>query len=219
MQAQLSRTLLLLYVPEPLHDKLQVGGLDFVAVRLGAVPFGESAHTALARCKLIRPELIENRVNQTRLDLDGRLVHVQLVEARYRLLDRLSRGFPGQVLQVEIVAVYIADPAFEQVSQCEVRVLPDRDKEVRPEISPVDAGSKLVGEGPVPHFPRPVQEVLLKLIKDHQQGRVGSSARRLDRLVQPIRRRRRRRGRLQERADRLMDLADQLQRWDRLARS
>ena len=183
-----------LRLPEPLHNQLQVGCGDLVAVQVGAIPVGEPARAALVRRELIRPELAEDRIDQARFDLDGQLVRVQFVEACDRLLDRLPRGFPGQVLQMEVVAVDIADPALEQVSQPGVGVFPDRDEEVRAEVGPVDAGGELVGETAAVCFPRPVKEVLLELVEHHQQGRVGSVACGLDRLVQPLERAAGRRG-------------------------
>ena len=40
LQAQLSRVFPLLYIPEPFHDKLQIGRLDFAATRRGVIPSG-----------------------------------------------------------------------------------------------------------------------------------------------------------------------------------
>ena len=99
---------------------------------------------------------------------DGFVVVVLVVVHLNRLLNRVARRVARQVLEMQIVAVDIADAAAEHVAELAVRVFSYRDEEIRAHIGGVDALSQFVGQTVRASIPEPITAVFLELIEnDH----------------------------------------------------
>ena len=133
---------------------------------------------------LTATDLIEHGVDERGLDRDRGVTRSQLVEPLDRLDDRIGGGGPVQVVEVQEVAVDVRHPTLEEVAHARVRVLADRDEEVRAQVGPVDAARQVVSE-PI-SFSRAgvVEEQLLELIEDHKEHRVARRRRGHDHLEQ-----------------------------------
>src|SRR5581483_10032641 len=117
-------------------------------------------------------------------DRDRLGARMELVEELDRPYDRLACGLAAEELEVEVVPVDVRHPALEEVAEPGVGVLADRDQEVRLQVAAVDAGGELLGERALALVRRVVEEVLLELVEDQEQGRLAGRGRRLDRAHQ-----------------------------------
>ena len=111
------------------HHELQERCLDFV--RVGA---GPSAAVAVGAP---RPELdvaaldlVEHGIGKVLVKRDRLLLGVVGVVDLNGLLDRLEGRFAGEVLEVQVVVVDVADPPAEQIAEPAVGVLANGDQEV-----------------------------------------------------------------------------------------
>ncbi len=163
-----------LLVPQPLQHELQVGRLDRLRARAGVGAV--AVRPAVLRDDEAVPlHLVEDGVDERRLD--GHARPVLLVVALDRLQDRLARAVAVQVVEVQEVRVDVREPPAEEVAEPGVRVLANRDEEACAEVGALHARGELVGERILPLVPRAVEEVLLELVEDHQQGAVGRRGR------------------------------------------
>ena len=131
-----------LLVPEPLHDELQVGGLDpggaaRAEVRRGGVADGHAP----------APHLLEHGVDELGLDLVvSHAVRQPLVERTDGLEHGVARGVLVEEVEVQVVAVDVRDRRLEALPEQRVGVLADRDEEVRAQVRPGDAAGQVVVE-------------------------------------------------------------------------
>ena len=147
-----------LVLPEPLHDDLEVRRLDPRAV-LAALDDSEAAERRLDRA---RPDLVEDSLDEKRLDGDGlaRELGVPLDGADDRRAGRLA----VEPVEPESVREEAGDPAGEAIELGE-RVLAQRDEHVHAERSSQHCRKRL-GERAGPGVVGVVEEVLLRLVED-----------------------------------------------------
>ena len=107
---------------------------------------GRDATGGRAPSAVVRPDLVEHRLDQLVLDRTGPATSRLAVVDLKRLPDRLFRRGPVEVVDMQVVAVDVGDPSLEKVTKACIGVLADRDQEVGAEIGPVDAAGELVGE-------------------------------------------------------------------------
>jgi hypothetical protein len=166
-----------LLVPDPLHDELQVRGLDPVGARVGRAVLADG-HAPAA-------DPLQDGVDELVLDLARHVAgrHAQ-TERLQRLHDRQARRPLVEEVEVQVVAVDVGDPRLEPLADEGVRVLADGDEEVRTQVAVDDAVRQLVVE-PAGVL-RGVQEVLLELVEDEQDRGVRRGARVLHRQPQGV---------------------------------
>src|SRR5215467_13667995 len=73
---------------------------------------------------------------------------------------------------MEVVAIDVGDPSFEQLAKAGVRVFANRDQEVSAKTRPVNAAGELVGEPARDRLAKAVEEVLLELVEHNEQARI-----------------------------------------------
>ena len=166
-EPQDGRTDGLLSLPQRSHHELQVGRRNLDPARRRGVSY-VVGDRLLVRIAL---NLLEHRFGQARLNAHPFVLAPPGVEVGQRLLDRCAGGFGVEVLEMEVVAVDVAHPPTQEVTERRVGVLTDRDEEVGSEVRLVDALSQLVGKPLYARLPSAVKEILLELIEDDQQGR------------------------------------------------
>ena len=160
------RALLLLLGPEPRHDELEERRLDPRLLRLSVL---DDAASRLAEDDLPRPDVLDHRLDELGFDRVLLLARgEQLVVRLDRLHDRSGRRLLVQVLEAEVAGEQVRDPPLEAVEH-RVRVLAERDQEVRPQVLAVDGPRELDRERARAVFVGVVDEVLLELVEDDEQ--------------------------------------------------
>ena len=124
--------------------------------------------TRADECQLAGGRGVDDGFDERRLERVGLLVRVPPVPLAHRLLDRLARSRPTQVLDAHVVREQARDLPLEAVELCE-RVFPDRQQEVNPEVRLVDDRRERLGEGALALLVRVVEEVVLELVEDDEQ--------------------------------------------------
>ena len=149
-----------------------LGRLDLVRVQRGRIGAAVSIGAPRTELEAAPPHLVEHGIGELLLDRYRLLLVVLGVVELNRLLDRVTRGLPRQVLEMQIVAVDVADPTAEELTEPAVAVFAHGDQEVRRHAGRVDAFRQLVSQPIGMTIAQAIAEVLLELIEDDHEGRV-----------------------------------------------
>ena len=160
-EAQGPRPVLSFGIPEAAHHELQIRRLDVPAVATGC---RDNAPSGDAHVDLARRDLLENGIDERRLDRDGLRLAGESVVGGDGLHDRRACGRERQVLDSEVVVQDAGEAAPEGVELREC-VLANREQEVHSQVGVGDQRRELLRECLRPALVAVVEEVLLRLVE------------------------------------------------------
>ena len=163
--------------PQAREHELEVGRLDLPDAA------ADLLRAALGDLEPARLDLVEDGVDERRLDARPVRARYEVRPALERALDRLPGRRAIEVLEAQVVVEQVRDPALEPV-EARDRVLADRDQDTERQVAAGEHAWQRGGEVVGVVARRVVDEVLLELVEDQEHPAAAARGAALDRRLE-----------------------------------